>query len=138
MNNHDYKDQILYHYTSFKGLMGILTTRCIWATLIEDLADENELVYGRDMIARQFELEARQNSGLETELLSCARSTRKVPNISEMIREFGAKPEHEDARFRWYVACFSARRDSLPLWRGFTDKCSRTVSDMILCLSLVL
>ena len=122
----EYSNQLLYHYTSLKGLLGILNTRCIWATAIEDLADETELVYGRDMWVRRFELEARKNHGspLSSRLEKCAKSTKAMPDISEMIRRFDMEPKKNDSKFKWFIACFSENKDSLPLWRGFTDHCT--------------
>jgi hypothetical protein len=121
-----YSGQVLYHYTSLDVLHSILKSRCIRATAIQDLADENELVYGRELVAREFEREARRNRGTaaSSRFDVCAKCTRVLPDISELIRIAGHEPIQDDAKFEWYVACFSDCRDSLPLWRGFTDRCS--------------
>ena len=116
---------LLYHYTSESGLLGILDSRCIYATAIQDLADETELVYGRELVAQRFEEVAeRKSAALKAKLMRCARSTRMLPNISALIREYGGAPKQDDTKFRWYVACFSEGKDSLPLWRGFTRECT--------------
>ncbi len=117
MNNNSYTDQVLYHYTSLDVLKVILNRRYIWATAIEDLADKMELVYGRDMVARRFELEASRSKIPEksSRLLNCAACTRTLPSISEFIRCSGNEPVKENEQFEWYVACFSENRDSLRL-----------------------
>ena len=46
--------EILYHYTDLEGLRGILEQRTLRATLIEDLADLDELIYGRNKISDAF------------------------------------------------------------------------------------
>ena len=43
-----HKQQYLYHYTNQIGLIGILTTKSIWATHLFYLNDGSEFVYGKD------------------------------------------------------------------------------------------
>jgi hypothetical protein len=125
-DDHDCSNRTLYHYTSLEGLLGILGSHCIWATMIEDLADKTELVYGRELIARRFDLEAKRvgDPALSSKLKNCADCTRALPCISELVRRAGLKPKIDDAKYEWYIACFSEERDYLPLWRGFTDRCT--------------
>ena len=41
----DKPPEILYHYTTAKGLLGIFNTKSIWATHVSYLNDEQEFVY---------------------------------------------------------------------------------------------
>src|ERR1700684_352024 len=43
-------DRIVYHYTSQRGLIGILTTKKIWATSIRYLNDSMEFAYTLDLM----------------------------------------------------------------------------------------
>jgi len=45
-------DQIFYHYTSQRGLLGIIKEKKIWATNIRYLNDEREFDYGIDEVLR--------------------------------------------------------------------------------------
>ncbi len=44
--------ELLYHYTTQKGLLGILHERCIWATHIRYLNDASEFKHGVEMVAQ--------------------------------------------------------------------------------------
>ncbi|OLD27475.1 MAG: hypothetical protein AUJ04_03935 [Acidobacteria bacterium 13_1_40CM_3_55_6] len=46
--------QILYHYTSQEGLMGIITERCIWASKIHYLNDSEEFSIALDLAGREL------------------------------------------------------------------------------------
>jgi len=98
-----YTGQVLYHYTSETGLLGILQSKCIRATLIRDLADESELVYGRELVARGFERESRGNTVGYSSIDPCilAACTRAIPDLSEMIRLAGHQPKTPNASLDW-------------------------------------
>ena len=44
-------DKILYHYTSQKGVLGILDSQEIWATNILYLNDHSEYLYAMEMVS---------------------------------------------------------------------------------------
>ena len=46
----DQPDGELYHYTSMRGLQGIVGGRSLWATNIEFFNDSNEFSYGQGII----------------------------------------------------------------------------------------
>lgn len=49
------EDNLLYHYTTQAGLMGILKERCIWATHVRYLNDASEFEYGLQSIIDKVE-----------------------------------------------------------------------------------
>jgi hypothetical protein len=50
--------QALYHYTSFNGALGIIDSRALWATSVEDLEDQSEIHHGIEIV--QAEVQRRQ------------------------------------------------------------------------------
>jgi len=79
-------------FTTIDGVVGIIKTRALWATCIEDLEDQTEIRHGIEMV--QEEVRRRQPDGfpgLVIELLSETLSTRRA----------------------WtFIACFRAKRES--------------------------
>lgn len=102
---------ILYHYTDAAGLLGILTTRKLWATDIFYLNDSSELEYAFDVF--------RAGLGDGSQLVNQAdASLSEIGDAlaginSDMLARF--KP-----KMRCYVASFCKRRDLLSQWRGYS------------------
>jgi|WetSurMetagenome_2_1015567.scaffolds.fasta_scaffold1664213_1 hypothetical protein len=48
-------DQLFYHYTSQRGLLGIMKEKKIWATNIRYLNDESEFDYGVNKVLEVLE-----------------------------------------------------------------------------------
>jgi hypothetical protein len=81
--------QSLYHYTSSRGLIGILEQKKIWATHINYLNDKKEFIDAVDKFRRQ---------------------TEKYGPVLEILQIF---------REAIYVTSFSEERDQLSQWRGY-------------------
>ncbi|MBV9766040.1 MAG: hypothetical protein JOZ48_14435 [Acidobacteriaceae bacterium] len=80
---------VLYHNTSFRGISGILNTRTMWATCVDDLEDETEIEHGVKTV--EAEIRQRRLGGKKSVV---GRLLQLVP---ELLRE----------RRRWtFVACF--------------------------------
>lgn len=45
-----YDGDLVWHYTSAQGFMGILETHAIWASGVQSLNDDQEILYGIDLI----------------------------------------------------------------------------------------
>lgn len=45
----------LYHYSSLSGLLGILNSRSIWASVVSSLNDKNEIVHANDVLEHALE-----------------------------------------------------------------------------------
>lgn len=93
----------LYHYTAFRGLLGIVRSKSIWASDIHYLNDEQELDFGlttiRDVIAERKEAAADEHDSLLLDALSS-----HMDNL---------------ARTKVLVASFSEVDDLLSQWRGY-------------------
>lgn len=95
--------EVLYHYTTFAGLTGILASNRIWATNARYLNDTTE--------ARQLwiVLERRLKA-----VLASGKRFRSI-NLEILISEV---QKHVDDDF--FVASFSEARDSLSQWRAYS------------------
>jgi len=91
----------VYHYTSPKGLIGILKNKTIWATNIRYLNDFNEL----------HEASNAAESILSDMLNSASGSENGL--LKKMFENVGT------AASRYYVSSFSADGDSLSQWRAY-------------------
>lgn len=46
------RERVLYHYTSFFGLEGIVSSKSIWCSQIQYLNDSSELIHGLEILAQ--------------------------------------------------------------------------------------
>lgn len=94
---------LLYHYTSQRGLLGIVQNKSIWATDIQYLNDAAELRNAIELARDEF----RKRKELE-------------PRESEMIDEFSKHFESGLDEFLIYCVCsFSEDGDLLSQWRSY-------------------
>jgi hypothetical protein len=94
---------LIYHYTSIRGLLGIVNSNGIWASHVAFMNDAQEVIHGR-MIAKRIFLEYAKR-----------RASCEFSNILKRAAELIDKNGYPDL----YVACFSRDGDSLDLWRGY-------------------
>jgi hypothetical protein len=97
--------QTFFHYTSVRGMKGILQSRKMWATNIHYLNDLMEL------------------SHAETILLNVVRAKVAAQRTMalEVFLERLERTSHPRADFHgYYVSCFCERDDLLSQWRGYT------------------
>jgi len=86
--HHKQHPNVLYHYTSADGLIGILTSKSIWLTDLRYMNDLSELQYANQLIEKRLAL--RQES----------------PQLSEIQREFVARCSGSLIRFSSVALCF--------------------------------
>lgn len=86
----------LYHYTSQKGLLGILDSKTLWATRIQYLNDSTEFAYTLTLLKKEFDLQEKRFS------------LDPISNAFDNLRLIPI-----------YVACFSEKEDDLSQWRGY-------------------
>jgi Protein of unknown function (DUF2971) len=102
--NHAFIPNLLYHYTTADGLIGIINSRKMWASNISYLNDSSELSYA---------------SGLVRAVLF----NKKDHTDSEVLREFIDRAEFTFNEFDWlsdvYITCFCEDGDLLSQWRGY-------------------
>jgi Protein of unknown function (DUF2971) len=96
------KPQILFHYTSAEGLIGILKARAIWATSIRFLNDSTEYRLAISL-ARQFiEEHSKKVRGKFDTALYAVLSERLTLEVEEV-----------------YVSSFTENPDQLSQWRAY-------------------
>jgi hypothetical protein len=90
----------LSHYTSISGLMGIVTSRRLWASNASFLNDRSELLHALNAARTAIEK---------------LSSTNWAPTLDKVVRELeeGKVPDT-------YVACFCGGADNLSQWRGYS------------------
>lgn len=93
----------LYHYTSFRGLLGIVKSKSLWASDIHYLNDEQELDFGLATIREVIE-----------ERTKSARDEHD----SMLLQELSSHMDNL-ARTKVLVASFSEVDDLLSQWRGY-------------------
>lgn len=95
---------LLFHYTSAGGLLGILESARLWATNYRFLNDSSEIAYGVDL----FEALVKE---------------RLVDQKEPILVEFLGRALHTanafDGMFDCYIACFCERDDLLNQWRAY-------------------
>lgn len=99
MNNHI--PEVLYHYTSPDGVLGIAHSKCIWATNIHYLNDSKEFKHALELFSSEIlrrKHNNKDNAAYYDELLN------QIETI-ESIKTF--------------VASFSAEGDLLSQWRAY-------------------
>ncbi len=100
-NNYSPPDQ-LYHYTTPGGLLGILESKCFWATDVRYLNDSKEIEYALELVKDQLAESVDWPNPLDKELaMAWRRATSVLSNT------------------RVYVTCFSRQGDSLSQWRAY-------------------
>jgi hypothetical protein len=89
---------LLYHYTSFNGLLGIISEHQLRATLSEALNDGSEWEYGRELVARY------------------------AASITDEVRNAVAPPSTflQAPPTAIFVACFCEEPNLLSMWRSYT------------------
>lgn len=95
--------EILFHYTSTTGLLGILEHRALWASELRYLNDSAELTYGYQL------------------LLAEVRARRKSPTQNaELLTQLENWLEHR-SRFgpMVFVAAFTGNGNLLSQWRAY-------------------
>ncbi len=95
----------LFHYTSFSGFYGIISSRCLHASNFAYLNDASEIRYGRflfsEVIRERNFLQPGRHSGI----------------VDDIIRKMMSKVDLSFSHA--YGCCFSDLYDSLSQWRGY-------------------
>jgi hypothetical protein len=92
----------LHHYTNAVGLMGLLETGKLWASLATHLNDSAEIVFGQQLIRERLE-----------------RAAASDPEGKALLGRLGLaeRPLWSDI----YIVSFSAAGDLLSHWRAYAD-----------------
>lgn len=98
--------ELVYHYTTVRGLIGIVTSKKMWATDVWYMNDALEATYGQEII-RSYLDSKRQGSGNEQLIAEVA------------FQQIQHMPHGPDGSARSYIACFSKKSDQLSQWRAY-------------------
>jgi len=101
---HSKRPQVLYHYTTARGLMGLLETNRIWATNSRFTNDPTEIEYATRLVA---EVAVNELAGDASK--SAQRLRKQICDIVERYERHA----------RVYVSCFCTDGDLLSQWRGY-------------------
>jgi hypothetical protein len=103
------KPTLLYHYTKPDGLIGIATTRRIWATEIRYLNDSNEFEHALEIFGK-----------IITEYYEgSARLIKRVKQIDKMFINALQRTVWNNWDHQVYVTSFTEVGDLLSQWRGY-------------------
>lgn len=96
--------ETLYHYTTFKGLLGIVASRCLWASEIRYMNDSAEIRHAADLI--RAEVQRRISTG----------STN-----AQLLNQFNDWVAHRmTSGHMLFGASFRANGNLLSQWRGYS------------------
>jgi len=96
----------LYHYCDSEALLGIMSSKELWATDIRHLNDPREFEYGCQLIH---------------ELFTKKSSDYKDASIEAIRRYTPAQINRFENDSCVYVACFSGHKDMLSQWRSYAS-----------------
>jgi hypothetical protein len=102
--------QPLYHYTTQKGLLGIVSSKAMWVTHTQYLNDHREFVHAVDLAREQVALLLKASS-------SDAGRNRSLVRMKEAL-------EQQLQSINVCVCSFSEDRDSLSQWRAYGERTS--------------
>lgn len=94
---------VLFHYTSHAGLLGLVAHKQMWASNIAYMNDASEFSYGE---------------GIVREVLA-ERSSLAKPEHIQFFDEVAQMPSLFDVS-QFFVACLTESGDQLSQWRGYT------------------
>lgn len=99
---------VLYHYTTQKGLLGILKDREIWATHTQYLSDQREYLHAQELVTNEIDAAIANPQGVgQEQLLQVMKDRIKgIQSINVCVCSFSEVP------------------DSLSQWRAYSDATS--------------
>lgn len=94
---------VVYHYTTADGLLGILRSGTIWATNARYMNDASEIIYGRNLVRDVLREEAEGETG----------------HFRTWLEDFVDLVERVHEGHDTYLACFCESGDLLSQWRAY-------------------
>jgi hypothetical protein len=114
--------ELLYHYTTQKGLLGILKDKCIWATHIRYLNDTSEGNIVPRVVFEEFS--SRYNASSLFQALGMAPVA--PPKVAEPVDEDALGQGTTMASWvtsqNVFVSSFSEKGNSLSQWRAYSER----------------
>src|ERR1035438_1214814 len=114
--------ELLYHYTTQYGLLGILKHKCIWATHIRYLNDTSEGNIVSQVIFEEFS--SRYNTAPLFQMLgmATAKPAGAVESVDEDALGQGTTMASWVTSQNVFVSSFSENGDSLSQWRAYSER----------------
>lgn len=124
--SHPKVEDCLFHYTSAKGLMGILKDQCVFATDSAFLNDSSEITYAGRAVERHL-----KNMIDHINLSPPPAGSKERTRLGLMVEAKGALAKFNEAKYdlagsarsvfdgATYVSCFTEKPDQLSQWRGY-------------------
>lgn len=100
----DEKENIVYHYCTLQGFLGIIQNASLWMSDISKSNDDLECIFVRNQIKDRIEQELEN----DTEAINVWKTWYEINSDLH-------------ASMLTYVACFSEKEDCLSQWRGYAD-----------------
>ena len=97
--------ELLYHYTDMAGLIGICSSRSLWATNLRFMNDAKELSHAWNLM-REVLVEVRERASLPSQLALIEEIERTTSD------DWAGYPD-------FYSVSFTANGDLLSQWRGY-------------------
>lgn len=97
--------EVVYHYTDYRGLKGILTSRCFWIMHYRSMNDPSEVSHGYQAVKAAVERYAQSSDA----------------SHKEFWDKFAARFLRSAEMFCHYVLAFCESADYLPAWRWYGD-----------------
>jgi hypothetical protein len=118
--------EVLYHYTDARGLLGIVQSRQLWASNAAFLNDSTEVTYIREVLAEVAE-EFRDEHAVTADIREYAASafagtdrfSATEGRTASVISILEGAPTMASGVLDVYVSCFCAYGDLLSQWRGY-------------------
>jgi hypothetical protein len=111
--------EVVYHYTSASGLLGIISTGRLWMTDIEFVNDAEELAYARATVLDDLRARADKLAPPEVDGYADADGSR-AEVLRNVATELEQSPQaHPSRTYHVYAACFCENGDLLSQWRAY-------------------
>jgi len=111
--------ELVYHYTSASGLLGIISTGSLWMTDIEFVNDAEELAYARASVLDELQVRAYEIAAPEVDGYADPDGSR-AEVLRNVARELEQSPQaHPSRTYHVYAACFCENGDLLSQWRAY-------------------
>jgi len=109
----------LYHYTSQKGLLGIIQNRELWMSNIRYLNDSSEFSYTLELVKKELDIQIKslktnELRGLFTEYTKSEIKNNILSLIKDVLNGY-----QDDNDINIYIFSLSKLKDDLNQWRGY-------------------
>lgn len=98
-------DRTLYHYTGIGGLIGLVDSRCVWASHVYYLNDSREILHAVEVLRSVLSSDLERFGAQEKEFLT---------QFAKWLPSFERDP------FHIYIFSLSGQRSLLSQWRSYT------------------